>query len=140
MDKTDKLKNAGKQVTYWNVINAFNNLNKDLGGEFYASSTNLKTPDGKTVPGFVYTGYAAGVGIRRILDSVNIKYVTFMKGGSGIEENSEIHIEDPESKKIMLDILEKTGAFQSNINREINTMNSNSMNNPLFQTIGSSRS
>lgn len=134
MAKTEQLKEAIKKVTYWDVIRAFNNVNKLLDGEYYSSTVNLTTPEGQKVPGFVYTGYAAGVGIRKVLDALGIKYSTFMKGGSGINEESEIHITDEKSQKRFLDILEKCGDFRANVSMEMNTMNEK-RNNPLLQNI-----
>ena len=58
-----------------------------------------------------------------------------MKGGSGVNENSEIHIVDTESKKRFLDILEKCGMFQSNVRVELNHTKENFMNDQLFQQI-----
>lgn len=134
MTKTDQLKEATKKATYLDVVRAFNNVNKMLGGEYYSSVVNLTTPEGKKVPGFVYTGYAAGVGVRKVLDALGIKYSTFMKKGSGINEESEIHITDEKSQKRFLDILEKCGDFRANVNTEMNTMNEN-RNDPLLQNI-----
>lgn len=115
MNKIKQFQNAAKKLSYWDVIQAFNKLNERLGGEYYTSSTNLITPDGKKVPGFIYTGSAAGIGIRNILDILNIKYITYMKDGSGIDEHSEIHIIDSASQKRMLDIFEKCGNFSANV-------------------------
>lgn len=134
MTKKDQLKEATKKATYLDVVRAFNNVNKMLGGEYYSSAVNLTTPEGQKVPGFVYTGYAAGVGVRKVLDALGIKYSTFMKKGSGINEESEIHITDEKSQKRFLDILEKCGNFRANVNTEMNIMNEN-RNNPLFQNI-----
>lgn len=134
MTKTEQLKEATKKATYLDVVRAFNNVNKMLGGEYYSSAVNLITPEGQKVPGFVYTGYAAGVGVRKVLDALGIKYSTFMKKGSGINEESEIHITDEKSQKRFLDILEKCGRFQSNITTELDTMKENK-NNPLLQNI-----
>ena len=134
MTKTEQLKDATRKTTYLDVVRAFNNVNKMLGGEYYSSAVNLTTPEGKKVPGFVYTGYAAGVGVSKVLDALGIKYSTFMKKGSGIDEESEIHITDEKSQKRFLDILEKCGRFQSNIFSEFSTMNENKKD-PLLQNI-----
>ena len=134
MSRQEQLQNASKKITYWNVVEAFNNLNKHLGGEYYASSKSLITPEGEKVPGFVYTGAAAGFGIRNILDSLNIRCITLIKSGSGVEEQSEIHIVDPASQERMLDILEKCGDFYSNVFRKLNTSQP-PFRNPLFQQI-----
>lgn len=134
MDKQKKFQEAAGKVTYWDVVETFNNLNKHLGGEYYASSKNLITPEGEKVPGFVYTGAAAGFGIRNILDSLNIKHTTLMKGGSGVEEQSEIHIIDAASQKRILDILEKCGDFYANVFRKLNPSQP-PFRNPLFQQI-----
>jgi hypothetical protein len=122
MTKQEHFKDVAKKITYLDVINAFNQLNKKLGGEYYSSANNLITPEGKKVPGFIYNGYAAGVGIRHILDALNIKYSTHIKSGSGTEEQSEIHIVDATSQKRILDIFEKCGDFKANLNRETNTV------------------
>ena len=121
MNKTEKLKNATQNVTYLDIIRCFNNLNSTLRGEYYASGKDLVAFHGKRLPGFIYTGYAAGVGIRRILDAIGIRYVTRMNGGSGIYEESEIYIEDEKSKKRIMDIFEKTGMFYSNVSVDLNT-------------------
>jgi len=138
MDKT-KIFEQGKNeirknMTYADVVQLFNELNKSLNGEYYAYTTGLKRPEGGQAFGFVYTGYAAGIGLRRILDKIGIKYSTFMKGGSGIKEESEIHIDAQDEKK-MLDIIEKIGDVKSNLRTEIDVTNSNFANNPLFQQI-----
>jgi hypothetical protein len=128
------IKNTKEKMTYANVMEMFNDLNKTLRGEFYTNANGLKRPEGGTAIGFVYEGYAAGVGLRRILDTIGIKYSTFMKGGTGIEEKSEIHI-DAKDEKRMADIFEKIGQLQSNLSHEINTQLANVENNPLFQQI-----
>lgn len=135
MTKTEQLKNATQKITYWDVVQAFNHLNEMLRGESYLSRTDLISSEGKTVPGFDYTGYAAGVGLRRILDALNIKYITHMKGGTGVGENSEIRIVDADSQKKFLDILKKCGMFQSNVRVELNHTKENFMNDQLFQQI-----
>ena len=135
MTKTERFQNATQKVTYWDVRQAFNNLNERLRGEYYLSSKDLISAEGKKVPGFSYTGYAAGVGLRRILDALNIKYTTHMKGGSGVDEHSEIHIVDIDSQKRFLDILEKCGSFESTVRVELKRTNENFMYNPLFQQI-----
>ncbi len=122
MNKKDSLTQANKKIaskmTYADVVQMFNNLNEILGGEYYESRTNMVDTNGEWVPGFVYTGYQAGMGLNRILDKLGIKYSTLILSGSGVEEESEIHIY-PESAQRMRDILEKTGGFASNVKREI---------------------
>lgn len=135
MNKQEQFQKANKKITYGDFINAFNRLNERLGGEYYYSTTNLITPEGKKVPGFVYTGYAAGVGIRNILDVVGIKYITHMKGGTGVAEQSEIHIEDPVSQKRFLGILEVCHEFSANQRVELNTRATNRFDNQWFQQI-----
>ena len=140
MTKQEQFKGGSEKIiTYWSVIKWFNDLNDLLSGEHYRSYTDLVTPDNEHVPGFKYKGYAAGAGIGKILDSIGIKYITYVKGGSGIEEKSEIYITDPKSAKLMLDILEKTGGFSANIYRTPNSsMNENNKmfaNDPLSQRI-----
>jgi len=132
--KQEKFQDAKKKATYWDVVKAFNALNKILGSEYYSSSINLTTAKGEKVPGFVYTGYAAGVGLGRILDALNVKYVTFMKGGSGVEEQSEIHVVDKESQKRILDIFEKVGDLKSNVQSELD-MKIVNHNHPWLQQV-----
>ena len=138
----DKAKNfqqamaaAKEQITYADIIEMFNDLNKILGGEFYASANDLDRPEGGKAIGFVYTGYMAGVGLRKILDKIGIKYSTFMKGGTGASEESEIHI-DKSDEQMMRKIMSQIGHMQSNQTIEINVRNGiNIRNNPLFQNI-----
>lgn len=134
MTKTEQFKNAAQKLTYGDVAKQFNNLNDTLVKEYYYSSTDLITPEGEHVPGFVYTGYVAGVGIRRILDWLGLRYTTHMKGGSGIDEKSEIHISDQESKKRILNILEKTGEFRAYHNHDLEKM-LRMAKNPLLEII-----
>lgn len=122
MKKTEQFQDAVKKITYWDVIDAFNRLNDRLNGEFYGSSDNLVSSEGQRVPGFVYTGYAAGVGIGKILDNLKIKYITYIKSGSGVEEQAEIHIIDDASQKRILDIFKKCSGFQSNVKHEKNVL------------------
>ncbi len=135
MDKSKNFKDANKKIlTYMDVVKMFNELNETLHGEYYAYSSKLKRPEGGQAVGFVYTGYAAGIGLNRILDKIGIKYSTFMKSGSGINEESEIHIDVKDEKK-MLNIIEKIGDVKSNLQTQIDVTNSNFANNPLFQQI-----
>ncbi len=134
MNKQKQFQDAARKLTYWDVAQAFYDMSKMLHGEYYCSATELFTAEGKKVPGFVYTGYAAGAGIRRILDALNIKYIIYIKGGSGIDEKSEIHIKDEKSQKRFLDILEKCGRFETNLHMELNPLIDN-RKNPLFQQI-----
>ena len=129
MDKQKKLQTGIKELTYANAAEMFNNLNKTLHGEYYSYAKGLKRPEGGIAIGFVYKGYAAGVGLRNILNTLKINHSTLMKGGSGINENSEIHI-DQEDEKKMVDIIEKIGEIKSNLYTEPRI---DTANNPLFQ-------
>ncbi|HBP26699.1 MAG TPA: hypothetical protein DD611_01800 [Alphaproteobacteria bacterium] len=135
MNKQEQFQRANKKITYGDFIRAFNRLNEKLDGEYYCSATDLITPKGKKVPGFVYTGYAAGAGIRNILDAVGIKYITHMKGGAGVAEQSEIYIEDPASQKRFLSILEVCHRFSANQRVEIDTRATNCFDDQWFQQI-----
>jgi hypothetical protein len=134
MDKAKGFKEATAKITYADVINMFNSLNKILHGEYYSDSKNLKRPEGGSAIGFVYTGYAAGAGLRKILDTLNIKYSTNIKGGNGVTEKSEILI-DAKDEKRMADIIEKIGHLQSNVSREIQVSGNQALNNQLFQQV-----
>lgn len=134
MEKTKNFDQAKENITYLDLRRMFNELNKQLRGEFYANSKDLKRPDGSKAIGFVYEGYVAGIGLRKILDIVGIKYSTNVKSGTGTNEKSEILI-DVKDEKRMLDIFEKLGVLQSNIYTGINTQNLNIKAHPLAQTI-----
>ena len=134
MSNAKSFKEASAKITYADVINMFNTLNKTLRGEYYSYAKDLKRPQGGTAIGFIYTGYSAGVGLRTILDTLKIKYTTYIKKGSGIEEESEIHI-DAKDEKRMADIIEKIGHVQANVRKEINMTANQAINNQLFQTI-----
>ena len=109
-----KIQEIEKQNTYLNVINAFNNLNKRLSGEYYSSSVGLITEEGEKVPGFVYVGFVAGIGICKILYDLNIKYERYIKRGSWFDEHGELRIVDSESQKRILGIFAKTGVLKTN--------------------------
>lgn len=131
MDKQKKLQASTKELTYANVAEMFNDLNKTLHGEYYSYAKGLKRPEGGIAIGFVYKGYAAGVGLRNILKTLKINHSTLMKGGSGINENSEIHIDEEDEKK-MLDIIAKIGERTANLYSDPKI---DIANNPLFQKI-----
>ena len=133
LSKQTNFQYSTKEITYANAAEMFNDLNKKLHGEYYSFAKSLKRPEGGTAVGFVYTGYAAGVGLRNILNTLKINHSTLMKGGSGINEDSEIHI-DEEDKKKMLDIIEKIGERKSNLYTEP-SITENMATNPLFQKI-----
>ena len=108
MDKKNAFRAGRESVkkTYADVSQMFNGLNGMLHGETYVYSDNLKHSEGGKAIGFEYTGYAAGVGLRNILDSIGVKYTTLMLGGSGVNESSQILIK-PESEERMKAIAEK---------------------------------
>ena len=134
MSNAKSFKDATANVTYADVINMFNTLNKTLRGEYYSDAKDLKRPQGGTAIGFIYTGYSAGVGLRTILDTLKIKYTTHIKSGSGVNEQSEIHI-DAKDEKFMAGIIEKIGHIQSNVKKEITMTANPAMNKQFFQTI-----
>jgi len=135
MDKSRNFKDANKAIlTYMDAVNMFNKLNETLRGEYYAYSNKLKRPEGGTTVGFVYTGFAAGNGIRKILDTIGFKYSTNMKKGSGIDEESEILIDKTDEKR-MSTMIKTIGQLQSNVRYEIDTKNENMAKNPLWQQI-----
>ena len=108
-----------EQITYVDVINMFNELNAILGDERYRSADNLDRPEGGKAIGFVYTGYMAGEGLCKILNKIGLHYTTFMKAGSGITEESEIHI-DKSDEQTMRKIIKNIGCLQSNQSIESN--------------------
>lgn len=129
--------NSGKSnvITYAGLMGAFNNLNNVLHGEWYGFHNKMTNTTGGTTCGFSYKGYAAGMGLRNILDKINIRYVTYTKHGSGIDEESEIHI-DPRDQKKMLNIIENLGYEPtSNVTVEIDIRISK-INENLFKEIG----
>ena len=136
VEKSEALKKgisvAKEKLTYAQVANMFNDLNKILRGEYYSYAKDLKRPEGGKAIGFVYTGYAAGVGLRNILQTLHIKYSVVMKGGSGFNENSEIHIDD-EDKEKMLDIIGIIGERTSQITTTPRI--TGNRNNPLFEYV-----
>ena len=133
LNKQKKFQDSIKEMTYASVAKMFNDLNKTLRGEQYSFAKGLKRSEGGTAIGFVYTGYAAGVGLRNILEALKIHHSTLIKSGSGISENSEIHIDEKDTKK-MLDIIEKIGERKSNLSTEL-SVTENMAANPLFQKI-----
>ena len=109
----DTKTNFEKGITYMDAINMFNDLNDSLGGDgFYRFQEKLTDMEGRTVPGFIYKGYMAGQGLRKVLNNLGIEYVTHMKSGTGVDEESEI-IVSPESVGKMMDIYKKIGFMQS---------------------------
>ena len=99
-EKTNSTTKA-KQLTCEDVARMFDDLKKSLHVEKFSFSTNLSRPEGGTAVGFAYTGYAAGAGLRNILNAAKIYYAVVVRGGTGISENSEIQIEDMHEKKMM---------------------------------------
>ena len=103
-EETTNFTPKAEQLTYADVARMFDDLKKSLHVEKFSFSTNLSRPEGGTAVGFAYTGYAAGAGLRNILNAAKIYYAVVVRGGTGISENSEIQIEDMHEKK-MLDLM-----------------------------------
>ncbi|MBR0213038.1 MAG: hypothetical protein IJQ55_05535, partial [Alphaproteobacteria bacterium] len=103
-EETTNFTPKAEQLTYADVAHMFDDLKKSLHVEKFSFSTNLSRPEGGTAVGFAYTGYAAGAGLRNILNAAKIYYAVVVRGGTGISENSEIQIEDMHEKK-MLDLM-----------------------------------
>ena len=103
------------QLTYADVARMLDDLKKSLHVEKFSFSTNLSRPEGGTAVGFAYTGYAAGAGLRNILRAANIYYAVVVRGGTGINENSEIQIEDMHKKK-MMDLMQGVNKYRQQQN------------------------
>ncbi len=112
---------VNKCETYFDVINMFNALNKELGKDgYYRFQKELEDIDGNSVPGFVYRGYTTGIGLRQILDNLGIGYIAHIISGTGVNKESEILIK-PEFVTTLLDIYEKVGMMQSGQQIEVNS-------------------
>lgn len=92
---------AQQKLTTADVARMFNDLQKSLKTEKFSFSTKLSRPEGGTAVGFSYTGAAAGAGLRDILRGAKIDYSVVIRSGSGINENSEIQIDEDSKNKIM---------------------------------------
>ena len=108
----DFVQQTPKKLTLSDIAQMFSNLDKSLNVETYSFKTNLIRPEGGNAVGFAYTGYAAGAGLRDILNNAQIYYSVVMHGGTGINENSEIQIEDMHEKK-MLDLMNNLKKYKS---------------------------
>ena len=108
----DFVQQTPKKLTLSDIAQMFTDLDKSLNVETYSFETNLIRPEGGNAVGFAYVGYNAGAGLRQILRTIKIDYAVVMRGGTGINENSEIQIEDTHEKK-MLDLMNNLKKYKS---------------------------